>query len=258
MLSSEQLKKITAEARPIIERQLDDAERLAGLRDVVANAGGDWGQLKALIKAQIKDENDDAGDGKHVSKILAKANYATAYADMLGLSKMNEKNSFDPYTGEIIESHAKATIGKAAEVGASERQVTGSASADGVASRLSVGSGSDAPIPTPDDGGDTAEPDSGLDLHGEVASFQQDGAEVARGAHNPEVAGSIPAPATNFDQADLTDKTAEPSGSAAPSVNALCLKAKRGEQCIFGHKGYSCADCNYAWAIDRVKKREAA
>ena len=89
MLTSTQLKQVTAEARPIIERQLDDALKLAGLRDVVAAAGGDWSQLKALIKAQIKDE--EAGDGKHVRKILEKADYAMAYADMLGLN-MNEDN----------------------------------------------------------------------------------------------------------------------------------------------------------------------
>ena len=109
MLTSSQLKKITTEARPIIERMLEDAERLAGLRDVVASAGGDWGQLKALIKAQIKDEQDEAGDGKHVRKILDKADYALGYADMLGLGNLNEENSsaddaeHDPATGEVIE-----------------------------------------------------------------------------------------------------------------------------------------------------------
>jgi len=92
VLTSAQLKQITAEARPIIERQLDDALKLAGLRDVVAAAGGDWSQLKALIKAQIQDE--ETGDGKRVRKILDKAEYANAYADMLGLggANMNEEN----------------------------------------------------------------------------------------------------------------------------------------------------------------------
>lgn len=120
--SSSQLKKVTAEARPIIERQLADAEMLAGLREVVAAAGGDWGQLKALIKAQIQDEDDEAGDGKRVQKILDRADYATAYADMLGLGNLNEKNNigddqtvdleqeeFDPETSEITEPAAPAT-----------------------------------------------------------------------------------------------------------------------------------------------------
>lgn len=116
MLNSAQLKQITTEARPIIERMLEDADRLAGLRDVVAAHGGDWGQLKALIKAQIKDEQDEAGDGKHVRKILDKADYATAYADMLGLAKMNEENfsgadiPHDADTGEIIEPTPAAQI----------------------------------------------------------------------------------------------------------------------------------------------------
>lgn len=98
-LSSTQLKQVTAEARPIIERQLEDALKLAGLRDVVAAAGGDWSQLKALIKAQIKDE--EAGDGKYVRKVIEKADYALAYADMLGLN-LNEEN-FSPGHREAAE-----------------------------------------------------------------------------------------------------------------------------------------------------------
>lgn len=109
MLSSVQLKQITAEARPIIERMLDDADVLAGMREVVAANGGDWSALKALIKAQIKDERDEAGDGKHVRKIIDKAGYALGYADMLGVGNLNEKNSFadepdhDPLAGEITD-----------------------------------------------------------------------------------------------------------------------------------------------------------
>lgn len=83
MVTSQQLKSVVAEARPIIERQMADAELLVGLRDVVASSGGDWAQLKALIKAQIKDEAE--GSNEHVQKVLEKAEYATAYADMLGL-----------------------------------------------------------------------------------------------------------------------------------------------------------------------------
>lgn len=106
MLSSAQIKKIVTEARPIIERQLEDATKLAGLRDVVAAAGGDWSQLKALIKAQIRDE--ETGDGKHVRKILDKADYALGYADMLGLGgpNMNEEN-FSDATDHDAEDNAK-------------------------------------------------------------------------------------------------------------------------------------------------------
>jgi hypothetical protein len=89
MLSSAALKDIVSEARPIIERQLDDAEQIAAFRDLVSQQGGDWSSLKALIKAQIQDERDS---GCRVQKILDKAEYATGYADMLGWSKMNENN----------------------------------------------------------------------------------------------------------------------------------------------------------------------
>lgn len=92
MLSSQTLKQIVAEARPIIERQLDDADQIAALREVVTAQGGDWSALKALIKAQVQDERDDAGDGKRVRKILDKADFSTAYADMLGLGNLNEQN----------------------------------------------------------------------------------------------------------------------------------------------------------------------
>lgn len=86
------LKQIVTEARPLIEQQLDLAEQIAGLRELVTANGGDWSQLKALLKAQIQDERDEKGEGKHVRKILDRADYATAYADMLGLAKMNEEN----------------------------------------------------------------------------------------------------------------------------------------------------------------------
>ncbi|WP_260693911.1 hypothetical protein [Rhizobium leguminosarum] len=108
MISSKTLKEIVSEARPIIERQLDDAEMIAGLRDVVAGAGGDWSALKALIKAQIQDERDETSNGKRVKKILDKAGFSTDYASLLGWSNMNEKNfsageEFDPITGEFVD-----------------------------------------------------------------------------------------------------------------------------------------------------------
>lgn len=110
MISSKALKDIVAEARPIIERQLDDAEIIAGLRDVVASQGGDWSALKALIKAQIQDERDEAGDGKRVKKILDKAGFSTDYASLLGWSNMNEENfsadDFDPATGEVFDTRS--------------------------------------------------------------------------------------------------------------------------------------------------------
>lgn len=50
----------------------------------------DWSQFKALVKAQVQDERDGSGEGKRVKKIIERADYASAYADMLGFGKMNE------------------------------------------------------------------------------------------------------------------------------------------------------------------------
>jgi thymidine phosphorylase len=104
MLNSTQLRQVVTEARPIIERMLNDAAALAGLRDVVAAAGGDWSQLKALLKAQIQDE--EAGEDKRVRKVLEKAEYATAYADMLGysaFSKMMNEEHFSDQNDEAVQ-----------------------------------------------------------------------------------------------------------------------------------------------------------
>lgn len=113
MITAKFLKDIMAEARPIIERQMNDAKLIAGFRDVVASNGGDWGALKALIKAHVEDENDETGEGKRVQKIRDKADSTSAYADMLGLANMNENNfsheQFDAATGEII-SHSSADL----------------------------------------------------------------------------------------------------------------------------------------------------
>lgn len=91
-VTAQMLRNIMTEARPIIERQMNDAKLIAGFREIIASNGGDWSALKALIKAHVEDENDDAGDGKRVKKILDKADSSSAYADMLGLANMNEKN----------------------------------------------------------------------------------------------------------------------------------------------------------------------
>jgi hypothetical protein len=107
MASSSDLKAIYTEAYPLIEQQLDLADLIAGLREKATAIGLDWSQIKALLKAQIQDERDETGGRKRVRKIIDKAEHASAYADMLGLANMNEKNfsadEFDAETGEVIE-----------------------------------------------------------------------------------------------------------------------------------------------------------
>ncbi len=107
-ITAQMLRNVMAEARPIIERQMNDAKLIAGFRDLIASNGGDWSALKALIKAHVEDEADDDGEGKRVRKILDKADSSTAYADMLGLAKMNENNfSAASYAEEKGRGEAK-------------------------------------------------------------------------------------------------------------------------------------------------------
>ncbi|MEQ9634631.1 MAG: hypothetical protein RLW68_00955 [Devosia marina] len=91
MSTSDALKSICTEARPLIEQHLDIAEQLVALRDAATAKGLEWSSVKALIKAQIQDERDESGEGKRVKKIVEKAEFASAYADMLGLN-INEQN----------------------------------------------------------------------------------------------------------------------------------------------------------------------
>jgi hypothetical protein len=115
MFTSTDLKAIISEARPVIERRLDDTAIIAGFRETVTAKGGDWSQIKALVTAMIQDERDESGGSKRVRALLSKADHALGYADMLGLGNLNEKNSFaddgfDPETGEIIEPNSTAPI----------------------------------------------------------------------------------------------------------------------------------------------------
>lgn len=93
--TSTAIAEISAAARPLIEQALDLTEQFAALRDTATAKGLDWGQLKGLLKAQIQDERDESGDGKRVQRIIDRADYASSYADMLGLTQnMNENNYF--------------------------------------------------------------------------------------------------------------------------------------------------------------------
>lgn len=90
-MNAKDLKDVFAAGRPLVEQALDLTEQFAALRDVATEKGIDWSQVKALLKAQVQDERDN----KHrVGRIVEKADFACAYAEMLGLnSKMNEKNN---------------------------------------------------------------------------------------------------------------------------------------------------------------------
>lgn len=91
----------TAKAiRPHIEAAIDLRDIFAEYRQAVTDAGGDWMALKNLVKAHVEDEREGVGEDRRVAKIIERADFASAYADMLGYGKLNENNSFDAATNE--------------------------------------------------------------------------------------------------------------------------------------------------------------
>ena len=88
MSQRDALKGFFAEAQRLTERAANLKTEMAALRDAATKNGFDWSQIKALASAVTADE--EAGDGKRLEKLLSKADFAAAYADMLGL-RQNER-----------------------------------------------------------------------------------------------------------------------------------------------------------------------
>ncbi len=106
------LKAIFAKARPLVERWLDISDEFSALRDDATAKGIDWSQVKGLVKALAQDERN--GDSKRVARLVEKADYASTYAKLLGLSgDLNEKKYFGGESGsaagEASASNQSAT-----------------------------------------------------------------------------------------------------------------------------------------------------
>lgn len=122
------LRQIHTEARPYVEQLVELNVAFTGFRKLATDNGLDWGQIKALLRAEIEDGL--AGGSEKVDRIIQKAEFAGEYAALLGLgsANMNECNSnsepdrnkgrtwtnegltdkvsiepHDPSTGELIE-----------------------------------------------------------------------------------------------------------------------------------------------------------
>jgi hypothetical protein len=106
------LRQIREDARPYIEQALDLAEVFTGFRKLASENGLDWGVIKAPIKAEVQDERE-GGDEK-VTRIIDRADFASTYADMLGLgsAKMNEKKITSDPRGEYVEGVGWVKDGK--------------------------------------------------------------------------------------------------------------------------------------------------
>lgn len=97
------VKASASELRPYIAAEIDRAEILKAMAKAARDKGIDWAQLKALVKAQELDARE--GTDKRVVAIIDKADFAAAYADMLGFaSNMNNR-------GATCSSAANLTAG---------------------------------------------------------------------------------------------------------------------------------------------------
>lgn len=107
------LRQIHTEARPYVEQLVELNVVFTGFRKLATDNGLDWGQIKALLRAEIEDGEE--GGSEKVDRIIKKAEYAGEYAALLGLgtSNMNERNSVSadlpPHDedGVIIEHDAQ-------------------------------------------------------------------------------------------------------------------------------------------------------
>ena len=199
MATSDALREIFTAARPLVEQWLDVAEQIGALREVATNKGLDWSQVKALLKAQIQDERDEAGDGKRVRRIVEKAEFASAYADMLGLANMNEKKYF-------ADDSAKVEVGIPATLPAhdavtgeirNEPEAAAEVAGDYLREPAAAEQGQivregDAPRETGRFGGDASSPDTEYQ-DGEAAPLS-DGLAGPACAQDAEAANTKPAP----------------------------------------------------------------
>ncbi len=193
MTLASDLRQIVTAARPTVEEWLDIGEQFVGFRDACKAKGLDWGQIKALIKAQILDERDG---GRRVEKIVEKADFASSYAAMLGLlpGKMNDENFSDESLGLRGDAPAVTADG-------TPKPPSGAKEAGGTHS-ISVGSHAPAGTAVPGRGSDTAERADSADgmnaLAGASATGESPGiATVTNPASDPTVAArtnSTPAP----------------------------------------------------------------
>lgn len=248
MATSDALREIFTAARPLVEQWLDVAEQIGALREVATNKGLDWSQVKALLKAQIQDERDEAGDGKRVRRIVEKAEFASAYADMLGLANMNEKKYFaddsaevevgipatlpahDPETGEIQESAVDSGVPLSAALESSTPLATRGADESVVTIPEAKAS---------EDNGATVLPDERAadSVAGDVSRLS-----VGSGSDAPISDAEIPA----FLKADH------------PQPNPRCQRLTKDCKHAFNQHGVTCSTCGTAWAVAQAQRKARA
>lgn len=86
-ITREFIQGIRESEQSFLRQSIELGKHFADVRKRVADEGGDWSVLKAILKAEILDEEG----GEHVKKILERVSNGAGYADLLGLD-VNKKN----------------------------------------------------------------------------------------------------------------------------------------------------------------------
>jgi hypothetical protein len=89
MSNARDIRDIAKELRPIIDRELDDAEIKKGLSEAARAKGIAFAQLKALVKAHAQDARDG---GERVGKLVERADFACSYAEILNEHERKTEN----------------------------------------------------------------------------------------------------------------------------------------------------------------------
>lgn len=87
MTTTTEIRGFFQEAKLVAEQELKITERYSGLSKRASAVGIDWSQLKALAKASVRDDEDNGG---RVKKLTKKAEFAHSYAVTLKLEGVSE------------------------------------------------------------------------------------------------------------------------------------------------------------------------
>ena len=275
MATSDALREIFTAARPLVEQWLDVAEQIGALREVATNKGLDWSQVKALLKAQIQDERDEAGDGKRVRRIVEKAEFASAYADMLGLANMNEKKYFADDSAEVEVGIPATLPAHDAETGEIQEQpqtagekVGGFPVAAAPVSAEETGSYGEA-AKVADKAGEVDPSASPVEVSPSIADVSPNGEPAVDDANTGGSDDDRRLMALTIDGGAGAQTTAAPAAVSEPfTPPAFLLKdhpvrnprCEKGGDCKYAFHPHqiSCSTCSTAWQIAQRKARAAA
>ena len=106
MATKHDLQELLDAYEPVLDREFDVKDATKGLRDLATKKGIDWSAFKAVAKARKQDERDaeEGKEGGRLDKIIERADFAQAYANMLGFTedeREKENRSSEPQTSNV-------------------------------------------------------------------------------------------------------------------------------------------------------------